>query len=156
MYIRTRNWTWTENVCNINGKITISDNQSMQFHNFCLRVQVVQIAFVVQSHTTQPRRFWDIRQNKQTKKYVRSIYFCAFLSLKTKKNAFCLLTLFRGHKVPALISNFCNLNNIQAIVIKPCDFSQNLSLNILLCQLFGHVTWRFFGSHVFKGWFTEI
>lgn len=51
-----------------------------------------------------------------------------------------------GNKVPVLTSNL----SIQAIVLQLGDFSWRLWMNILVCQLFGHMTWRLHDNHFSK------
>ena len=48
------------------------------------------------------------------------------------------------------------LKEIKEITAKLCDFSYKLSDNILVCQLFDRVTWRFHANQVLTGRFTQI
>lgn len=58
-----------------------------------------------------------------------------------------------GLKVLMLILSPSNWNSIEAVLVNLCDFSKHYQGTF---QLFSHMTWCFYGSHVFKGCFIEI
>ena len=70
-------------------------------------------------------------------------------------NPFCLLTLFREYKLPALILKFCNLNNVPTIVIELCDFSQNIFKKFRISTFWRRKV-KFLWQPCLQGSFTEI